>query len=185
MRIVTQSIVSNKLATSSTAVFCSVLMGLLGLISPNNLLNFERICLYRQLLCYLYQDTELTLPLLPRSIFLSLFSVFFYISLKLSSIPSWCDSSVWRKNLGSSLGLVGGWWGIPLLEAFQNRFKLKNHSLGKMEAFEPNSEQDGRPHILFQIFVMRHEKFLWQRLSSSVQTLSWNMWELNSFETFS
>lgn len=172
MRVVTQSIVSNKLATSSTAVFWSVLMGLLGLISPNSLLNFERICLYRQLLCYLYQDTELILPLLPRSIFLFLFSFFFYISLKLCSIPSWCDSSVWRKSSGGSSVLVRGWWGIPLLEAFQNRLRLKNCSLRKIWMFEPNSEQDGQPHILFQIFVKRHKNFLWQRLSSSVQTLT-------------
>lgn len=49
-----------------------------------------------------------------------------------------------------------------VLEVCKNRFK--SHSRRKMfefDTFESNSEQDGQPQILFQIFATRHRDFLW------------------------
>lgn len=63
----------------------------------------------------------------------------------------------------------------PLARGFQEQIQTqKSFTEENVDTFEPNSEQDGQPHIfvLFHIFIMRRRNFLWQKLSCSVQTLT-------------
>lgn len=54
----------------------------------------------------------------------------------------------------AALGLPGGARGFQEQIQIQKSFAKEN-----VDAFESNSEQDGQPRVLFQIFTMRRRDF--------------------------